>query len=563
VNGGPQDARVDRRDFLRRMGALTAAMAAGGALPAPAGAAPRRPSGIPDPDPWFRALPRSGLSGTGVPTHPMDFPAWELGALIRDGTLTPTEVVAGALERIRRWEPVYRAFNIVLDEESIARARELDGIRPSGLLHGIPLAVKDNYHTAGVRTTANSWIFQDFVPDRDSAAVARLGEAGGVILGKTQMGPLATTRALTPDGEITTVSAWAPGDPGVSPGGSSSGSATAVAGRLATSSIGTQTGGSITVPSLAQGLTGLKPTMGRVSLRGVIPLSYTRDHPGPLARDARDAALLLQAMAGADPEDPRTLGLPPVPDYLLAATPMTAHGRPALRWPTRIGVLPGWSDGSGERAVGRRAFLTAMEELGARLVYLTPPPAFDELTSFAFNNVRLPERSEPFLRYLREDVRLFGVALSSWINGLLMSGDEYLKGQRAKLALLRVVLDDLFRECDVVVQHGHVPFDMIGLPLIAFPVGLRPRGGEVPGSGVSAEGAGRREEAALPDGILLGGLPFGEERLLAVAAAWQSVTDWHTRRPPDPTPSEEARLNRGGAKTRGRLDVEEVAGLSE
>jgi Asp-tRNA(Asn)/Glu-tRNA(Gln) amidotransferase A subunit family amidase len=566
MTGGPQDARVDRRDFLRRMGALTAAVAAGGTLPAPAGAAPRRPSGTPDPDTWFRSLPRGGLSGTDAPTHPMDFPAWELGALIRDGALTPTEVVAGALERIRRWEPVYRAFNTVLEEESMTRARELDGIRPSGLLHGIPLAVKDNYHTAGVRTTANSWIFQDFIPERDSAAVARLGEAGGVVLGKTQMGPLATTRALTPDGEITTVSAWAPGDPGVSPGGSSSGSATAVAGRLATSSIGTQTGGSITVPSLAQGLTGLKPTMGRVSLRGVIPLSYTRDHPGPLARDARDAALLLQAMAGADPEDPRTLGLPPVPDYLLAATPVTAHGRPALRWPTRIGVLPGWADGSGERGHARRAFLTAMEELGARLVHVTLPPAFDELTSFAFNNVRLPERSEPFLRYLREDVRLFGVALSSWINGLLLSGDEYLKGQRAKLALLRVVLDDLFRDCDVVVQPGHVPFDMIGLPLIALPVGLRARGGEAPGGGpdgASREGAGGPDGATLPEGILLGGLPFGEERLLAVAAAWQSVTDWHTRRPPDPTPSQEARLIRGGAEARGRLDVEEVAGLSE
>jgi Asp-tRNA(Asn)/Glu-tRNA(Gln) amidotransferase A subunit family amidase len=546
VKDGPQDTRVDRRDFLRRMGALTAAVASG-TLPTPAGAAtPHRPRPL-DPDPWFRSLPRRSPSGAGVPTHPMDFPAWELGALIRDGTLTPSEVVGGALERIRRWDPVYRAFNTVLAEAAEARGRALDGARPSGFLHGVPLAVKDNFYTAGVRTTANSWIFQYFVPERDATAVARLQESGGVVLGKTQMGPLATTRALTPDGEITTVSAWAPGDPSVSPGGSSSGSATAVAGRLATSSIGTQTGGSITVPSLAQGLTGLKPTMGRVSLRGVIPLSYTRDHPGPLARDARDAALLLQVMAGADPGDPRTLGLPPVPDYLLAATPMTAHGRPSLRWPTRIGVLPGWADGSGEGARARRAFLSTMEECGARLVQVTPPPAFDELTSFAFNNVRLPERSEPFLGYLRRDVRLFGVALSSWINGLLLSADEYLKGQRAKLALLRVVLDDLLRDCDVVVQNGHVPFDMIGLPLIALPVGVRSGGDGV----------------TLPDGILLGGLPFGEERLLAVGAAWQSVTDWHTRRPPDPAPADEARLIRGGADFRGRLDVEEVAGLSE
>lgn len=544
---GPQDARVDRREFFRRMGVLAAATAAGGAaLPSPAGAGRPLPGSGRDPSSFFSGAPRSDLSGSGIPTHPMDFPAWELGALIRDGTLRPSEVVAGALERIRRWEPVYRAFNTVLEEEATALARELDGVQPSGLLHGIPLAVKDNYHTAGVRTTANSWIFQDFVPDADATAVARLREAAGVMLGKTQMGPLATTRALTPDGDITTVNAWAPGHPEVSPGGSSSGSATAVAGRLATSSIGTQTGGSITVPSLAQGLTGLKPTMGRVSLRGVIPLTYTRDHPGPLARDARDAALLLQAMAGADPGDPRTLGLPPVPDYLLAATPATAHGEPALRWPTRIGVLPDWADGSGERAAARRDFLATMERMGARLVEVSPPPAWDELTSFAFNNVRLPERSEAFLGHLREDVRLFGVSLSPWINGLLLSGDEYLKGQRAKLALLRVVLDDLFRECDLVVQAGHLPFDMIGLPLVALPVGTRSQG-----------------DVTLPDGILLGGLPFGEERLLSVATAWQSVTDWHTRRPPDPTPSEEARLTVPGRGGRGRLDVEEVASLSE
>ena len=472
----------------------------------------------------------------------MELPAWELGTRIRDRVLRPSEVVEAALDRIRAWDGGYLAFNTVTGAEALARAEELDREEPRGLLHGIPVGIKDNFHTAGVRTTANSWIFQDFVPEADATAVARLGEAGAVAVGKTQMGPLATTRALTPDGEITTVSAWAPDDPSVSPGGSSSGSATAVAGRMITAATGTQTGGSITVPALAQGLTGLKPTMGRVSLRGVIPLTYTRDHPGPLARDARDAALLLQAMAGPDPADPRTLGLPPVPDYLLPVSPPEEPGRPFLRWPTRLGVLPGWADRDGEVGHARRRFLRTMEELGVRLVQVALPPAWEELTSPAFNDVRLPERSEPFLEHLRKDVRLFGVALSPWINGLLMSGDEYLKGQRAKLALLRLVLVDLFRECDVVVQDGHVPFDMIGLPLIAFPVGMvRNRGRE------------------LPTGVLLGGLPFGEERLLSVAAAWQWATDWHTRRPPEPAWRQEARVPGVGDGSRGRLGVEEVA----
>ena len=542
----PQDRLVDRRDFVARMGALAAIAAAGGCtLPREAGPAPPPPETAEGVRAFFQAAPRPDLSRPGR-TDPAEFTAWQAGALIRDDELAATEFLEAHLARIRRWDDLYMAFNHLLETEGLERAGELDGAEPRGLLHGIPLAIKDNYYTAGVPTTANSHIFRDFVPDFSATAVQRLEQAGGILVGKTQMGPLATTRALTPDGEVTTVNAWAPGEPRISPGGSSSGSATAVAARMAASSIGTQTGGSITVPSLAQGLTGLKPTMGRVSLYGVIPLTYTRDHPGPLARDARDAALLLQAMAGPDPRDPRTQGLPPVGDYLTAATPVEGSGGPGLRWPTRVGVLPGWSDGDDEEARQRRAFLRTLEEAGAELVEVELPERWSELASGTFNAVRLPERSEPFLEYLKEDVRLFGVSLSSWVNGLFISGDEYLKGQRAKLALLRLALDELLADCDVVVQTGHVPFDMIGLPLMALPVGMR-------------EG----DEHPRPRGILLGAGPFGEERLLSVAAAYQARTDWHMRRPPEPTAGDEARLTGPRARSRGRLDVEAVAQRSE
>jgi Asp-tRNA(Asn)/Glu-tRNA(Gln) amidotransferase A subunit family amidase len=544
----PQDRLVDRRDFVARMGALTA-LAAAGACAAPRAGGATVGAGLPgigvaDGDAFFRAAPRPRLSEPGV--DPAELTAWEAGALMREGELHPTEYVDAYLERIRRWDEVYRAFNVMLEEEARAAAAALGNRPPAGLMHGIPLAVKDNFYTAGVPTTANSHIFRDFVPGFDATAVARLTASGGIVLGKTQMGPLATTRALTPDGEVTTVNAWAPGTPSVSPGGSSSGSATSVAARLAASSIGTQTGGSITVPALAQGLTGLKPTMGRVSLYGVIPLTYTRDHVGPIARDARDAALVLQAMAGGDPRDPRTQGLPPVPDLLAAATPTEGTVGPRLRWPTRIGVLPGWADGDTERGRNRRAFLREMEEAGAELVEVIPPEAWGELSSGMFNAVRLPERSEPFLEHLKADVRLFGVSLSPWLSGLFLSGDEYLKGQRAKLALLRLALDELLARCDVVVQPGHVPFDMIGLPLLALPVGTREANGHT-----------------LPDGVLLGAAPFGEERLLSLAAAYQARTDWHRRRPFDPRPDEEARLTGPGAGSRGRLDVETVAELTE
>ncbi len=574
-SAGPQDRSVDRRAFLARMGALTAGVAAGSALRPgllEAGVEAERPLGAPSVD----LLPP--VHGAGTPpgnpdvaafwraaaadvaergldaTEPEALAGWEAGVLLREGRLSARGLVDACLARIEGLDGVLRAFNAVPADAARAEASQVDralreraGAPDPGLVAGLPLAIKDNVHTAGLRTTANAHMFRDFVPDRDATLVARLRAAGGIVLGKTQMGPLATTRALTPDGEVTTLNAWAPDDARVSPGGSSSGSATAVAARMATASVGTQTGGSITVPAAAQGLTGLKPTMGRVSLRGVIPLTYTRDHPGPIARDARDAALLLQVVAGPDPGDPRTLGLPLVPDYLAAATPVGRGDRSRVRWPTRLGVPPGWAEGSHAGARRRQAFLLAMTDGGVEIVTVEPPAGWGELSSGVFNAGRLPERSEPFLPFLREDVRLFGVTLSSWIQGLLLSGDEYLKAQRARLALLRLALEELFGRCDAVVQGSHLAFDMIGLPLVTFPIGFRDasEGGTYPGP--------------LPEGVLLGGPPFGEERLLALAALWQERSEHHRARPADPDRASSARPVGG----RGRLGVEEVADLSQ
>ena len=409
-------------------------------------------------------------------------------------------------------------------------------------------------------TTANSFLFADFVPPYDATAVARFKANGAVVLGKTQMGPLATTRATTPAGVVTTVNAWTPGDPSVDPGGSSTGTGTAVAGRMATSGTGTQTGGSITAPSNAQNLTGLKPTMGRVSLHGIIPLSYTRDHPGPLARDAKDAAIMLTAMAGEDPADPRTQGLPRVPNLITAATPVYRNGRPRLRWKSRVGVLPGYADGTSDTARAQQAFLAALAAIpGATLVDVALPDEWDLLTGTAFNNVRLPERSEPFLPYLRADLRGFGVSVTGWLQGALLGGNEFLTGQRAKLLLLDRVLHQIFDSCDVVVQTGPVPFDILGLPEIGFPIGFGSDG--------------------VPIGTILGGLPYAEDRLLSVVAAYQAASDWHWRRPPDP--SGQAPTGRGNAEraeamaargvvpaaeadpTRGRLSAGDVARLMQ
>jgi Asp-tRNA(Asn)/Glu-tRNA(Gln) amidotransferase A subunit family amidase len=283
-------------------------------------------------------------------------------------------------------------------------------------------------------------------------------------------------------------------------------------------------------------------------------------------------------MAGPDPADPRTLGHPPVPDLVRAATPVTGiGGRPRLRWPTRIGVFPDYLDGpegpppeeprdgaveeewerferrlaawaEAEAAVGlRRDMLDTFRELGAEIVEVPHPTDWSTLTGGAFNNVRLPERAEPFMKELREDVRLFGVSLSPWINGLLLPGAEFLRGQRAKLLLLSRVLDQIFDRCDVVVQTSPIPFDIIGLPLVTFPIGTR-------------EGPLRedRESVRLPVGALLGGMPFAEDRLLSLAAAWQSVTDFHRTRPPEPVVEAPAPAGSRRERPPLRLDVIDV-----
>jgi len=529
------DRRIDRRAFLARMTAFTAAasMAAAAAprLVRTANAAPVIDDGaIAD-----EVRPEATTDLTELTIS-------EAAHLLKKKKISPVYLVQAYLDRIHKFDSVYKAWNTVLEDQALAQAQDLEGKAHRSPLQGIPLAIKDNYYSAGVPTTANSHIFKDFVPDYDATCLARLKAAGAIVLGKTQMGPLATTRATTPDGVITTVNAWTPSAPSVDPGGSSTGSACAVAGRMACSSVGTQTGGSIVNPSNRQGLTGLKPTFGRNSLYGIIPLTYTRDHPGPLARDAMDAAIMLTAMAGPDPNDPRTMGLPKLPNLIKAATPLR---RGVIRFSTRLGIIPGYTDGSSDDATARKAMISTFESLGVEVVEVKMPDEWDLLTGTAFNNVRLPERTEPFLTYLKQDVRLFGVSLGSWMQGLFMSGDEFLKGQRAKLILLKRVLTQLFSQCDAVVQTSPNPFDGIGLPELALPIGF---------------GTDTQTGLTVPLGAIIGGLPYAEDRLLALAAAFQSVTDFHLQRPPDPAVSAVSAFS---AQAELRLGEDDVVALSE
>lgn len=511
----PQDEVVSRRWFLERMAWVSSAAAAGTLLTgAPALARSRRPALGPE------------AFATRVRPQALDdlteLTLSETMTLLRAGTVSAADLVRAHLARIERFDDRYQAFAARPSLESLlADAARVPADGPDAPLRGVCLAPKDNFYTSDLLTEGGSLVFQGFQPDYDATAVARMRAAGGLIVGKAQMGNLAGGRAqvygtTTP----TTRNAWAPDDPRLSPAGSSSGTGTAVAARLAVAGLGTQTGGSVVGPGNAQGLTCIKPTFGRVSLHGVIPLSYTRDHVGSMARTALDAAILLQVIAGPDPDDPRTLGLPPVPNYVLAATPFPGE-RPAVRWPTRVGVMPGWLEDENVRVVAlRRALIGSLEQISGVDVVgeVGLPEQWDELTSPPLGG----SHGDPtafFIEHLRKDVRDFGDRLPRFLNGMLQSADTYVKVQQARNLLLHRMLTQLFNQCDVVLGDSSDAFDGTGMPCMCMPIGFdtdRTTGREV------------------PRGVVIAGRPFGEERLLALVAAYQARTDYHRARPADP-----------------------------
>lgn len=239
----------------------------------------------------------------------------DMGRMLRAGTVTAETLARDALARIASCDGTLNAFLLVTEERALADARraddELKAARDRGPFHGIPYALKDIYDTAGIRTTCHSKLRIDNVPQEDSVAAARLREAGGVLLGK-----LATHEFAIggPSFDLPFPPARNPWNPAHVTGGSSSGSGTAVASRMVRMAMGSDTGGSIRGPAAWCGTVGIKPTYGRVSRRGVFPLSWTLDHIGPLTRNVEDAAITLQVLAGHDPLDPASANVP-VPNY--------------------------------------------------------------------------------------------------------------------------------------------------------------------------------------------------------------------------------------------------------
>ncbi|GAB5467026.1 MAG: amidase [Rhodospirillales bacterium] len=455
----------------------------------------------------------------------------ELSAAIQDKSLSPVEIAEAFLARIEALNPSLNAFVTVTAERALAQARaaeaEILAGKRRGALQGLPIAHKDLYATAGVRTTGGSKILEDWTPDQDATVVRLLDEAGMVMLGKLNThefayGPTGEHSAFGPSRN--------PWDTSRITAGSSGGSGGAVAGGLAPVASGSDTGGSIRMPAACCGLTGLKPTYGRVSRAGILSLCWSMDHAGPLTRSARDAAMILEAIAGPDPRDAASADRP-VPAYGKALT----------------GRIEGLKIGLPRRYFYHRTqapivgaveeALKVLEGLGAELLEVEIP--WIDQAQAAAMPIYLAEATAFHEDWLGESPELY----SEQVRGFLELGEhllakDYLHAQRYR-SLLGQGMAEVLAEVDVLATPGLAitatpigsetvevrgteegvfgallrntePFDLTGLPAVVVPCGF-------------VEG--------LPISLQIAGRAFDEETVLRVADAYQRTTDWHRRRP--------------------------------
>jgi aspartyl-tRNA(Asn)/glutamyl-tRNA(Gln) amidotransferase subunit A len=444
--------------------------------------------------------------------------------LIERRDVSPVAVTEATLERIEQLEPQLNAYVTIMAETALAEAeqaeQEIARGEYRGPLHGVPLSVKDLFYTKGVRTTAASRVTADFVPDFDATIVTRLREAGAIIVGKTNMAEFAFGETHPDFG-----STHNPWNLDFGTNGSSSGSGAAVAAGLGYGSFGSDTGGSIRLPAAFCGIVGLKPTYGRVSRAGVVPLSWSLDHVGPMTRTVRDCAILLEAVAGADPADPTAANVD-VPHYA------SAIDREAPR--ITIGVVqPADDDGvlpDVREATDRAAVI--LRDLGFHTVPVEQP--HPEQAVRALMAIMCVEASTFHLPWLKSRPEDYSVNTRERLElGALLPGTVYVQGLQAR----RIVIDayrTLFQEIDLLLtpaspfpsyrlggqrvepvsekggdrMNGLIrfsgPFDLTGMPGISVPCG------------VTSEG--------LPIGIQLAGPAFSEELLFQVAHTFQQAT---------------------------------------
>lgn len=452
----------------------------------------------------------------------------KVAALIRTREISSQEVTRAQLDRIASVDGELHSYALVMADAALARAEgadaEIAAGRYRGPLHGVPIAVKDLCQTKGFPTAAGMAVHRDFVPDEDATVVRRLNEAGAVLLGKTQLTEGAYSDyhpSINPPRNPWNADYW--------PGISSSGSGAATAAGLCYGSLASDTGGSIRWPSAASGVTGLKPTWGRVSRHGVFELAASLDHVGTMARSATDAGALLGVIAGGDPKDPTAL-LDPVPDYLAAIK----EGMRGLR----IGVDPAWNSDdvdAGTQAVLADA-LRAFLELGAEAVEVRFPDVAQVVADWVPNCA--VEAAVAHKATYPAHKEQYGSILASVVEaGHALSGIEYQEILLRRKAF-RGRVDALFSTIDLLLtpvqpfapltlariqtlgeqpvliamlQRYTCPFNMTGHPTITLPGGFTQDG--------------------MPIGFQLVAGRLGEEALVRAGAAFQSISAWHHRHP--------------------------------
>lgn len=460
--------------------------------------------------------------------HPYELTLYQAAEQIREGQLSPVELTESILGRIDALDDRVGAFASVMHEQALQAARgaekEISDGRYRGPLHGVCIGVKDLVDTAGVPTTSSSRTRADHVPDADAAVVGHLEAAGAVIVGKTHTHEFAYG-VITP----TTRNPWSLDH---IPGGSSGGSGAAVTARMCQGALGTDTGGSVRIPSAVCGTVGLKPTYGRVSRRGTASLSWSLDHIGPLANTVHDVALMMDAIAGYDRDDPATrdVAVPDHAEHLAAGVDGMVLGVPTNYFFDHVDVQV-------EAAV--REAIRQLESLGARLREVEIP--HPELYMPAEFGILVPEASA----YHQQALRRMGELYEPDVRGLLEAGElvlatDYIKAQRAR-TLLQQGWREMFDGLDAVLaptlpataakvgQTGFTwpdgaeetvinsyvrtsaPGNLTGLPGLSIPCGF--------------------DRAGLPIGLQILGKPFAEPTVLRIGAAYEAATDWSERRP--------------------------------
>ncbi len=458
----------------------------------------------------------------------------EAARAIADKRLSPVALAEAYLERIAALDGELKSFVLVLREEALAAAREAERAiaagHAQGPLHGIPIGLKDIYKTRGIRTTAGSRRYESYIPEEDAESWVRLRNAGAILLGKTETHEFAIGG---PDFGLPFPPARNPWNTAHYPAGSSSGSAVAVAAGLCAAAMGSDTGGSIRGPAAYCGIVGLKPTYGRVSRRGVFPLSYTLDHCGPLTRTVEDCAILMQALAAHDPLDPASADVP-APDCRAALdTRLDGMTIGVIRHFHERDAVADFGPENAPSATYTEAFDRAcrtLESLGARLVDLRLSPLIDYAD--ANRLIMLAEAYALHERDFRERPEVFGRHMFARIGlGAFLSAADYVEATRQRRELCREFARAL-EPVDVAISANATgpapridevplwgvferasytaPYNLTGAPALSVPIGF---------------------ESDLPLAFQIAGRPFGEAAVLRVGHAFEQATEFHRQRP--------------------------------